>query len=178
LRCFIENRKSATDKKVHLAKIPDTDRTYAMPKEKLNILLIDDDRDECSFFREAMEKININFELTCCYNVMDEVYFHLLEKDFHLIFLDINMPGDNGITFLKKIKSKEQFKHIPIVMYTVSGNETDIEVCYNLDAFHYLVKPYSELNLIESLRKIFRTDFNTPPSKLPIDNFVINLAFA
>jgi CheY-like chemotaxis protein len=149
-----------------------------MPKPKLNILLIDDDREEWNFFKEALEKVNIHFELTCCHNAMDSVYYELLHKDFHLIFLDINMPGENGIKFLEKIKSKENFRHIPVIMYTVSANETDIEQCYRLGAHHYLVKPYAERNLVESLRKIFEADFTLPQPGTPQDDFVINLAFA
>jgi CheY-like chemotaxis protein len=149
-----------------------------VPKEKLNILLVDDDRGECDFFTEALEKAHIYFELTCCYNVMDEVYFHLLSKEFHVIFLDINMPGENGIKFLKKIKSKEKFKDIPIIMYTVSAHEAEIEECYSLGAHYYLVKPYAELNLIESVRKIFETDLMPGSPRPSIENFVINLAFA
>jgi CheY-like chemotaxis protein len=148
-----------------------------VPKEKLNILLVDDDQHECGYFKEALEKAHIYFELTCCFNVLDDVYYHLLSKEFHVIFLDINMPGENGIKFLKKIKSKEKFKDIPVIMYTVSAHESEIEECYKLGAHYYLVKPYAELNLIESIRKIFETDLTSAPQP-PIENFVINLAFA
>jgi CheY-like chemotaxis protein len=148
-----------------------------VPKEKLNILLVDDDHGECDFFREALEKAHVSFELKCCYNVLDDVYFQLLSKDFDVIFLDINMPGETGVSFLKKIKSKEKFKDIPVIMYTVSAHDSEIEECYKLGAHYYLVKPYAELNLVESVRKIFETDL-TLSSRPSIENFVINLAFA
>src|SRR5690349_4334858 len=133
-----------------------------MPKEQLHILLIDDDRDDCRFFKEALGKIDLWFDLAYSENVEDDVYYHLHNKNFHVIFLDINMPGEKGITFLKKLKENEGFRHIPVIMFTVSISDKDIQESYRLGAHHYLVKPYSEINLKTSLRKIFEADFYAP----------------
>ncbi len=146
-----------------------------MPEETLNILLIDD---ECALFTEALEGAAVNFELTCCPDVMHEVYYHLHEKDFHIIFLDINMPGDSGLVFLEKIKSHPSFEHIPIVMYTVSVHDNDIEKSYELGAHYYMVKPYAQQNFVESLKKIFQTDWTKLQPQPAIYKFVVNLAFA
>lgn len=58
-----------------------------------------------------------------------------------LILLDINIPLIDGKTVLKEIKSKDEFKNIPVVMFTSSENEKDIMESYALGANAYLTKP-------------------------------------
>ena len=63
-----------------------------------------------------------------------------------LILLDLNMPGMNGKEFLKRIKSDENLKRIPVVVLTTSNSERDIIETYNLQISGYVNKP---LNLTE-----------------------------
>jgi CheY-like chemotaxis protein len=65
-----------------------------------------------------------------------------------LIVLDINMPYLDGIATLIAIRQKENFKHIPIVLYTTSMTKTNIHLCQVLDA-SWLIKPTS----IEQIRQ-------------------------
>jgi CheY-like chemotaxis protein len=149
-----------------------------MPKKKLNILLIDDDREEYNLFKEALQRTFVDFGLAYSADCLEGIYQLLDAGDFHIIFLDINMPGKNGLKFLKEIKQKEKYAHIPIVMYTTSGNEQDIDESYTSGAHYYMIKPYAQLNFVESLNKIFSIDWTLPQPIPGIYNFVINLAFA
>lgn len=57
------------------------------------------------------------------------------------ILLDLNLPGTDGKTVLKMLKSKETLKKIPVVVFTTSTDERDINECYLLGAESYMVKP-------------------------------------
>jgi CheY-like chemotaxis protein len=149
-----------------------------MPKEKLNILLIDDDKEECTYFLETLQKLYLNFNLTYSADCLVQVYDVLDKNQIHLIFLDINLKEKDGIQFLKEIKSKENYRHIPVIMYTVSMRDEEIDQCYKLGAHYYMIKPYSEQNFLESLKKIFTHDWTEPQPIPSTFNFVINLAFA
>ena len=92
-----------------------------LPKS-LNILLADDDVDDRSFFSSALAEIPIATTLT---SVVDgEQLMAYLEKNKeHLpqvIFLDLSMPRKTGFECLAEIKQMEEFKHIPVVMFSTS----------------------------------------------------------
>lgn len=57
------------------------------------------------------------------------------------ILLDIKLPKVNGLDVLKKIKSLERTKNIPVVMYSASSRKEDIETAYEYGANSYLTKP-------------------------------------
>jgi two-component system, response regulator len=69
-----------------------------------------------------------------------------------LIMLDLNMPGIDGRQMLKTIKSDHRLKAIPVVVFTTSADERDIETCYRLGANTYIQKPVDFDGLIEALK--------------------------
>jgi len=55
--------------------------------------------------------------------------------------LDLKMPRMTGLEFLEIVKSKEETRHLPVVILTSSNEEVDIERAYQLGVNSYLVKP-------------------------------------
>ncbi|MBI4857326.1 MAG: response regulator [Acetobacterium woodii] len=70
-------------------------------------------------------------------------------EKIELIFLDWNMPGMNGLEFLKTIKKNDQFKHIPVVMVTTENMPESVIEAVKAGVTHYITKPFS----IEELMK-------------------------
>lgn len=58
-----------------------------------------------------------------------------------LVVLDLNLPGKDGRTVLKEVKSDPRFSKIPIVIFTTSQASSDISISYQLGANCYLRKP-------------------------------------
>ena len=58
-----------------------------------------------------------------------------------IILLDLNMPGIDGRSALREIKSESLFRKIPIVVLTTSDDEKDIQECYQDGANTYIQKP-------------------------------------
>lgn len=76
-----------------------------------------------------------------------------LEKP-DLILLDLNMPRMNGIEFLRAIKGDPVLKSIPVVMFTTSDDERDIDVCFDLNIAGYIIKPFDPGLFEELIRTV------------------------
>ena len=108
----------------------------------MSIFYADDDQDDRFFFGEAIEEINHDIDLITADNA-DLLIEMLKQKPVPplLIFLDLNMPGKNGIEALKEIKSNNSFKDFPVVIFTTSSDRDAIERTRKLGADGFITKP-------------------------------------
>ena len=70
-----------------------------------------------------------------------------------LILLDIMMPGMDGFQVLRKLKSQEETKNIPVIMLTAKGQEKDIVTGLEAGAVDYVTKPFSFAELIARVNR-------------------------
>jgi CheY-like chemotaxis protein len=114
-----------------------------MNDEPIHILLADDDNDDCLLFEEALEELPLATRLSVVND--GEQLMHLLTKETtafpFVIFLDLNMPRKNGLECLLEIKKNKIIKHIPIIMYSTSGQTELINLFYKHGAQYYIRKP-------------------------------------
>jgi CheY-like chemotaxis protein len=134
-------------------------------------LLIDDDADDSELFREALEEMDRSTSLHCAEN--GEEALKLLKRIElpGIIFLDINMPRMNGWECLKKLKSSPEYKNIPVIMYSTSSHQREVDIATDLGALSFFTKPhsYSELkNMIKGV--IDKMETNTLESIRLISN--------
>jgi len=82
-----------------------------------------------------------------------------------VIFLDLKLPKVDGLEVLRKIKSDERTKVIPIVALTSSTEERDIVESYELGVNSYIVKPIDFDKFINAISKIglYWIVLNKPP---------------
>ena len=62
-------------------------------------------------------------------------------SDIALILLDLNMPRMGGIDVLKRFYQDEEFKKLPVVVFSSSASQDDVSTCYDLGANAYVCKP-------------------------------------
>lgn len=113
-----------------------------MDELKLNILLADDDIDDCIFFKEALEEFPIATTLTAVHD--GEQLMKLLEEKTelpHVLFLDLNMPRKNGFECLAEIKTIVRLEHLPVIMYSTSFEQSVVNLLYKNGAQHFIRKP-------------------------------------
>jgi CheY-like chemotaxis protein len=60
----------------------------------------------------------------------------------NLVLLDLNMPRMDGHEALKAIKTDAALRHIPVVIFTSSSSDEDVQRCYANHANGYLKKPF------------------------------------
>ena len=80
----------------------------------------------------------------------------LLEEKPDLIMLDVMLPGDDGITILKKLKAQRNTAHIPVIMATAKGTEFDKVIGLDMGADDYLTKPFGMMEMIARIKAVLR----------------------
>mgnify|MGYP003624231329 FL=1 len=132
----------------------------------LNIYIADDDLDDLSFFKEALEDIPINIQVTHFDNGVD-----LMDRLFsdqtlpEVIFLDLYMPIMDGFECLMDIRNFKKFKNIYIIAYSSIYREREVNQLKQDGANQFLKKSssFKELKklLLDSLSKVNtkRNDF-------------------
>lgn len=94
----------------------------------------------------------------------DSLMEALKENTPELIMLDIMLPGDDGITLLKKLKSQNRTAAIPVIMASAKGAEYDKVIGLDLGADDYLAKPFGMMEMISRVKAVLR---RTAPKETP-----------
>ena len=122
-----------------------------MNLKQLNILLADDDIDDCQFFKEALEALPLTTQLKTVHD--GEQLMNYLEENAehlpHVLFLDINMPRKNGFECLSEIKHNDKLKDLPVVMFSTSNPKDSIEILFKTGADVYIRKPSNFSQLVQ-----------------------------
>ncbi len=112
-------------------------------KKQLRLLLVDDDPDDRAFFIEAAREVDEHIECITANNGQQalELLRNRLGSLPDLIFLDIRMPLLNGKKCLQELKNDDNFKHIPVVIYTTSKLVEESVELKKMGAAHFISKP-------------------------------------
>ena len=152
------------------------DNGYSQPT--LKILLVEDDDDDRLFFTEAVREISTSHELFFAKDCL-ELFSMLDEADtFDLIFLDINLPVMNGRECLQQIKSSDKYKNVPVIIFTGSHAQSDVDFVYEHGAHYHVVKPYAHINYLASLKMVLEVNWKEKQAIPSREDFVVNLAFS
>jgi two-component system chemotaxis response regulator CheY len=72
---------------------------------------------------------------------------------FHIIITDINMPDINGLELISFLRQHPNFKDVPIIIISTEGAEEDRKRGIEIGANDYLVKPFTEGQLVNTVQK-------------------------
>jgi len=75
---------------------------------------------------------------------------------FHLLILDLQLPGLDGLSLCAEVRRDKRTREIPVVMLTARGDEADRIVGLEMGADDYVVKPFSPKELVARVRALFR----------------------
>lgn len=78
------------------------------------------------------------------------------EKQPDLVILDIMLPGEDGISVLKKLRSTDSTKYLPVIMATAKGSEYDRVIGLDLGADDYLCKPFGMMEMVSRIKAVLR----------------------
>ena len=108
-------------------------------EQKANILLVDDTPANLVALEAILEDLGENLVMA---HSGEEALKHVLEQDFAVILLDVQMPGMDGFETAALIRDREKTRGIPIVFVTAVGkSETHVSKGYSLGAVDYIFKP-------------------------------------
>lgn len=105
-------------------------------------------------------------------------FFPALEKKKpELIMLDIMLPGEDGITILKKLRGNTATSDIPVIMATAKGTEYDKVIGLDLGADDYLAKPFGMMEMISRVKAVLRRVIrNETASVLRVGKLELNMS--
>lgn len=120
----------------------------------MEVLYVDNDAEDREIFSEAVRAINPSIACTFAYNGVEAV-IRLHGTDLpDYIFLDITMPIMDGRECLKVIKNNPRLLHIPVIIYSASNDEEDIQEFLKMGAKAYIVKPNTFEKLCKTLSSV------------------------
>ena len=93
-----------------------------------------------------------------------------------LIILDIMLPGEDGISILKRLKAQSSTSGIPVIMATAKGTEYDKVMGLDLGADDYLTKPFGMMEMISRVKAVLRrANPQGQPSVLKVGEIEMNI---
>ncbi len=120
------------------------------------LLVVDDDPEIRRLLKSYLEKSGYRLEVAADGTQM----FAALERSFFdLIILDLMLPGEDGLSLLRKLRIDS---NIPVVMLTAMGEETDRILGLEMGADDYLPKPFSPRELLARIKSVLRRSATLP----------------
>jgi two-component system phosphate regulon response regulator PhoB len=122
-----------------------------MAREK--ILVVDDEQDVLELVRYNLEREGFRVDTAAS---GEEALRKAAAKPPDLIVLDLMLPGIDGLDVCHELKASGKTSHIPLVMLTAKGEESDIVAGLELGADDYVTKPFSPKVLTARIRRLLK----------------------
>jgi len=146
-----------------------------MHRDKLHVVLADDDKDDRLFFKNAFDQLRIKHELLMFedgYELME--HLAIAEEPPHVVFLDLNMPGKHGLACLLEIRANPQFRDLTVAIYSTSSSPEDIEGTFVAGANIYIKKPDDFLSLKKIMADVLSVSWLYVTDGLNRENFIMS----
>lgn len=96
-----------------------------------------------------------------------DAFWAAMEKEKpKLILLDIMLPGEDGISILKKLKAQSTTADIPVIMATAKGTEYDKVIGLDLGADDYLAKPFGMMEMVSRVKAVLRRAYKDEKTEI------------
>ncbi len=115
-----------------------------------HLLIVDDDREILDLVAKFLERQGLAVSVA---RSAAEARRLIAEKSFHLVVLDLMMPGESGLDLARWLRSQSS---VPIVMLTAMGEEADRIRGLELGADDYVAKPFNPRELLARIRAVLR----------------------
>jgi two-component system OmpR family response regulator len=132
-----------------------------MMEQTPHILIIDDHREIRDLLARFLRKHSMRVSVA---SDAGEARKHLKTSAIDLIVLDIMMPGEDGLTFARHVRSSAD---TPFILLTALAEETDRIVGLELGADDYVTKPFNPRELLARIKAVLRRTHSIPPSREP-----------
>ena len=133
---------------------------------EIEVLLVEDNASDVELTLRALQKRNLANRVVVARDGVEAL--QILEGPAPLpkvVLLDLKLPKLNGLEVLRRMKSDERTKRIPVVVLTSSHEEPDVEESYRLGVNSYIVKPVDFESFASAVAEVglYWMLFNHPP---------------
>lgn len=128
------------------------DDSFPPIARQLNVVLADDDHDDCVLFQQVVEELPVNVNLTIVRdgNQLMDLLTDKQNKVPDVLFLDLNMPRKNGYVVLGLIKQDNDLLQLPVVILSAVSEEERVSKIFE-DADHYYIRKPSEFQILKKV---------------------------
>lgn len=120
-------------------------------QENYKILVVDDDMRLRALLERYLTEQGFRVRSVANAEQMDRL---LTRESFHLMVLDLMLPGEDGLSICRRLRS--QSNPMPIIMVTAKGEEVDRIVGLEIGADDYIPKPFNPRELLARIRAVLR----------------------
>ncbi|MEE8478559.1 MAG: response regulator [Candidatus Neomarinimicrobiota bacterium] len=134
-----------------------------MEHEKRDIIVVEDNPNDAELMVRSLKKNNLANKLVVLEDGEQALDYIFCTGEYkgrdssvlpNVIFLDLKLPKVNGLEILKKVKSNDKTKMIPVVIVTSSKEDPDIKAAYEFGANSYVVKPVDFTKFKETINQL------------------------
>jgi CheY-like chemotaxis protein len=147
----------------------------AVKLDKVEILLVEDNPTDAELCTRALREHNLANELTWVKDGAEALDFLFREgayagrngvETLKVVLLDLRLPKVNGLEVVRRMKSDDRTKSLPVVVLTSSKEDRDIAESYRLGVNSYISKPVSFEAFSETVAKLglYWLVVNRPPN--------------
>lgn len=119
-------------------------------ENKIKILIVDDDLDICNLLCQYLGQQGFSVASVENGQALDE---YLSRSVVDLIILDLMLPGEDGLSIVKRLNSTVR---VPIIMLSACGEDVDRIIGLEIGADDYLAKPFNPRELLARIRSVLR----------------------
>ena len=138
------------------------------------LLVLEDNANDIRLFQEALRRIGLKVELHVVNDGVEAMDFLKQREKFakaprpNLVILDLGTPRKGGLEVVSEIKTDPALRSIPVIVFSQSKAESDIQQSYDHHANCYIVKPLEFVGFRRSIEAMFELFLNT--ASLPMDD--------
>lgn len=126
------------------------------------ILIADDDSGHVRLIEKNLQRAGLHNPITRFENGQAALDFffrsgpgpHARQDAAYLLLLDIRMPQVDGVEVLRRLKSSEELRRVPVIMLTTTDDPREVARCHQLGCSHYLVKPVDYERFAEAIKHL------------------------
>ena len=120
---------------------------------KKKILIIEDEEKIARFIE--LELSHEGYDIDKAFNGRQGL--EMVESDhFDLVLLDIMLPGEDGVSILKKLRANPKTRNLPVILLTAKESEYDKVIGLDSGADDYVAKPFGIMELISRIKAVLR----------------------
>jgi DNA-binding response OmpR family regulator len=146
--------------------------TFTQKSKDRRLLVVEDDEILLGFLDKYLSKNNYE---TKCLSEGGELPSILEKQRYHLVILDLMLPGKNGIYWLKWLRRYHPY--IPVIIISSKSNEDDRLFGLENGAHDYIIKPFREGELLIRMENVLRSMpyFHRPKSVVKIGDITLDM---
>lgn len=143
---------------------------HALGDATIRVLIVEDNRDICENIAAFLERHR--YVMDFAYDGISAMYLALSHR-FDVIVLDLMLPGMDGLSFCKKLRTEAQLE-TPVLMLTARDTLDDKLKGFEAGADDYLVKPFALQELHARLQALHKRRHRSPDTLLTVGDLTMN----